>query len=105
MRLIIAVAAIIAATPATAQIAVDHGGGIPPNAIDRATARDDRRSTAAADKAAADRLQAQADARAASRAIGPVPGSTLNDGPTGINGTGSVSVPENDPVGGTPPRF
>ncbi len=90
---------------ATAQVSSTPSGsvldtGIPPNAIDRATAVTDQRRSDLAQSSAVDRLEAERNARAASSRRGPVSGSTLSDGVAGLGTRPDLSPP----AGAAPPR-
>ncbi len=78
-------------TPTTGVLAT----GIPPNAIDRATAVTDQRRSSAAQSSAIDRIDAERDARAARERRGPVAGSTFTDGVAGLGTRPDVASPPN----------
>lgn len=75
--------------------------GIPPNAIDRATAITDQRRANAAQSSAVDRLDAERAARAANARNGPVAGSTFSDGVAGLGTRPDVTSP---PTATAPPQ-
>lgn len=89
------VAMLMLTTTANAQVADRLSRGLEPNAIDRSL-RPPVTSASANALEQAERRRAQQAARDAAAQLGPPPGSTMIDGPAGVQRTGSgTSSPGN----------
>lgn len=102
MRHLLIGAALIGATPATAQVADSLSRRIEPNAIDRSLSQPSANSSIGA-QIEADRQRAEQAARDAASLRGPLPNSTMTDGPAGVQRTGSSITPASPAAPPPPP--
>ena len=100
MRRIAIIVAILAAAPASAQVADQMSRQITPNAIDRSLSQPSPSRDLAA-QAEADRRRSEQAARDAATRMGPLPNSTMSDGPLGPQRAGS-SAPAISPAAPPP---
>lgn len=82
MRLFLPIAALVVAAPASAQVADQMSRRIEPNAIDRSLTQA-MPSTDLAAQAEADRRRSEQATRDSAARLGPLPNSTMSDGPLG----------------------
>lgn len=95
------IVASLAAAPASAQTADQMSRRITPNAIDRSLAQPSP-SRDLAEQAEADRRRSEQAARDAAARLGPLPNSTMSDGPLGPQRAGS-GAPAPSPAMPPPP--